>query len=732
MTNNLNIASGALTLNGNTVDVANDVDVYGTLNMTNAADILNVGDAAYDNLAFYSGSFGNLTAGVVNLSSWVYIPSGGLLTATTGNTMNFNGPSIAGIDIRESGSVFGNINIISVSPFRFYSIGGHTIEIDGDFDLQAGNTMELMNNTVVVHGNFTDAATSIIYVYDGPVDGGNRNLFSANGNVENQNDISIIENPKNSQDSRSRGGSFEIDTDFTLTGLMDVSDGDVLVHGEFELATTGTLTIDGGSFISDEYTRDRAWRYLRGTFNLSDGLFEITNNSTNFASTAATDISGGTIRTGGAFYGVHTGTFQPTGGIVEIIGDAGDNAVYCSNGNYFYDLVINRNPGIYTALMQETHVQNDLTINSGILRSYNDLYVGGNWTNNVGPGGFLPYTHTVIFNGTNDVSITPGETFYNLILDKVSSADWLNIYGDLTIGNDLTINPGALYSGDNTISVSGNVAVNSGGVLYMEANSTLELGDASSLNVHSGGWLYTVGSSGNYATVTHVSTGSYSFSIWGSIGAQYAIFEYMSADGVNVKTTGYVHSTFTFNNCTFRNGISGGTLLTINNNLALTIDNATFPTNTWSGTYNVSKTEDQGSLTFTNATGDFAGPNYENDTFNRIDWDGFAPDLTITNVNWTDTNPYVCDMITVSVTIYNNGNVDIPGATGFYLDLYYNLSSPPASFETGDQSEYIISGIPAGDFIIVDFDVVYDVAESWSSYVQVDTPMFRLILMKIL
>jgi hypothetical protein len=78
-------------------------------------------------------------------------------------------------------------------------------------------------------------------------------------------------------------------------------------------------------------------------------------------------------------------------------------------------------------------------------------------------------------------------------------------------------------------------------------------------------------------------------------------------------------------------------------------------------------------------------------------------------------------MITVSVTIYNNGNVDIPGATGFYLDLYYNLSSPPASFETGDQSEYIISGIPAGDFIIVDFDVVYDVAESWSSYVQVDT-----------
>ena len=726
VTNNLDITSGALTLNGYTVDVANDVDVYGTLNMTNAADILNVGDAAYDNLAFRNGSLGNLTAGTVNLASWLWVDVGGLLTATTGNTMNFSGPGMTGIEVDAAGSVFGNINVVSVNPFQLYSVSSQLIEVDGNFDLQAGNAMEFLNNSMIVHGLFTDDPTSIVYVYNGPVDGGNTNLLSANGNRENQNDINITNSPKNSKDSRSRGGYFEIDTDFTLNGLMDVGDGDVLVHGEFELATTGTLTINGGSFISDESTRDRAWRYLRGTFNLSDGLFEITNNSTNFASTATTNISGGTIRTGGAFYGVHTGTFQPTGGIVEIIGGGGDDVVYCSNGNYFYDFVINRDPGIYAALMNETHVQNDLTINSGILScnfTTDDLYVGGNWTNNVGTGGFLPNISTVIFDGTGDVSITPGETFYDLTLDKVSSADHLDLFGSVTVGNDLTINPGALYSNDNTISVSGNVSVNSGGVLYMETNSILEIGDAKSLNVFSGGTLEVLGVPGNLATITHCSSGNYNFNVYSgaTISAEYGLFEYMTDNGVYVWVGGIVDPIHSFNYSTFQNGYVGpGTLLYINNANDLTITGANFPDSS-STYYNVAKTMDQGTITLISAIGDFAGPDYEYDLHDLIHWDGYNPDLDITNVNWTDTNPYVCDMINVEITIYNNGNVSIPGGSGFYVDLYYNLGSPPAPLETGDQSEYITSEIPTGDFIVVDFDVVYDIVESWNSYIQVDT-----------
>ena len=36
-----------------------------------------------------------------------------------------------------------------------------------------------------------------------------------------------------------------------LNGLMDVGDGNVLLHGIFHLASTGNLTISSGSFIAD-------------------------------------------------------------------------------------------------------------------------------------------------------------------------------------------------------------------------------------------------------------------------------------------------------------------------------------------------------------------------------------------------------------------------------------------------------------------------------------------------
>ncbi|MCD4795912.1 MAG: hypothetical protein K8R49_01895, partial [Candidatus Cloacimonetes bacterium] len=929
MTNDLEITSGALTLNGNTVDVANDVDVYGTLNMTNPADILNVGNAAYDNLTFRNGSYGNLTAGVVNLASWLWVDVGGLLTATTGNTMNFNGPGITGIEVDAAGSVFGNINIVSVNPFRLYSISSQLIEIDGNFDLQAGNTMEFMNNSMIVHGLFTDDPTSTVYVYDGPVDGRNTNLFSANGNRDNSN---------NSKDSRSRGGSFEIDNDFTLTGLMDVGDGDVLLHGEFELASTGTLTIDGGSFISDAVnSRDRAYQNIYGDLNLSAGLFEITNNSLQFVS-GIHSVTGGTIRVGEIFYALNAGMFQPSNGEVEMSAGYSGGIIVCRNGNYFHDLIIN--DGTY--ISNDIIIQNDFEINAGSFSTNsNNIEIGGDWTNNVGTTGFAEGTGTVTFNGPNEADITTNETFYNLTLDKTNpqyyaleimdgvtinvtndlniadatiemingstlniandlnislnaglnafgepglniyvggnwtnnntiydswkgfypgtstvtfngsaeqimntdcvneefynlivdkssdyfrAADDIHVLGDLTISNGIwddyvgglnhflygdvfvastanwygsgstvtfkgtsdqtfeflgssyltdivvdktatrektstipggeeapikivddqtrsqtvILNSNLLTQGGGTMLIEegtfnlnghtagnyGDIIINNGGTILVDSDAVLKVGDYGDLIVNSGGILQVVGSAAHEAKVTRFSIyDHYDFNVesGGTISADYAIFERMSANGINVKNGAFIDASHSFDNCTFRNGITGGTLLTIDNNQTLTIDNVAFWPNTWLGTYNVSKTLNQGNLTFTNAIGDFAGPDYEYDTYNRIDWDGYGPDLTTTNVVWTDTNPFVCDMITVSITVYNNGNVDIPSSTAFIIDLYYNLGSPPVPFQVGNQAEVVNTGIPAGDFIVIDFDVVNNVAESWNSYVQVDT-----------
>ena len=76
-------------------------------------------------------------------------------------------------------------------------------------------------------------------------------------------------------------------------------------HGEFELATTGTLTIDGGSFICDAPLTASNWINLYGTFNLSDGLFEITDNGPQFWSGCNSDITGGIIRFAVAFAAIY-------------------------------------------------------------------------------------------------------------------------------------------------------------------------------------------------------------------------------------------------------------------------------------------------------------------------------------------------------------------------------------------------------------------------------------------
>jgi hypothetical protein len=117
---------------------------------------------------------------------------------------------------------------------------------------------------------------------------------------------------------------------------------------------------------------------MDGGFNITSGLFEITNNSINFGATATTNISGGILRTGGAFNGSFAGTFMPIAGVVEVIGNGPDCNIFCYNGNYFHDLLINADPGEIRYIYGNTIIQNDLTVNSGILYTQaNIISVGG-------------------------------------------------------------------------------------------------------------------------------------------------------------------------------------------------------------------------------------------------------------------------------------------------------------------------------------------------------------------
>jgi len=250
-------------------------------------------------------------------------------------------------------------------------------------------------------------------------------------------------------------------------------------------------------------------------------------------------------------------------------------------------------------------ISENLTINSGNFDPLdNPIKIDSSWTNNVGDTGFDEGSGTVIFTGNKRSYLETDEIFYDII-----------IYDTL------------IASEENVITVINTIDVY-GGFLLGEGIS-LFLGN--SLNVYNGGTFRVSGFSGIGSLVSNYS-GFYDLNIFSGaeIGAYNVIFEYMSTDGINVHD-GAIMSNNCFKNCTFRNGIFSGTLLTLNNNQDITIKEAVFPENTWGGYSNVAKIISQGNVTFEDYSGDYGGESNENDPYNRISWiiPGFGINATV-------------------------------------------------------------------------------------------------------
>ena len=232
--------------------------------------------------------------------------------------------------------------------------------------------------------------------------------------------------------------------------------------------------------------------------------------------------------------------------------------------------------------------------------------------------------------GGHYIQITNGNFVRNLNVNRSASIG-IHPGSPLLIQGNLDINS-EIRAQTNAINVTGDVAVNGGGILNLDNNAVLELGDDKWLNVNNGGTIELLGLPGNEATVSHTS-GYYYFWVesGGTISAEYAIFEYMRTDGIYIRPGATVDPVHAFNNCIFQNGISGGRLLTVYNIQDFTVNNAVFPANTWGGAYNVFKNSTPGNVTFNNATGGFAGAAYEFDPYNHVHWGAvpFSLDVTV-------------------------------------------------------------------------------------------------------
>ncbi len=314
------------------------------------------------------------------------------------------------------------------------------------------------------------------------------------------------------------------------------------------------------------------------------------------------------------------------GGETVIFNGSTDQVVnaYASEHN-FTNLVIEKSGGAFKPLSNIQVLGNLHILNGDWLDNITGLahYISGDFM--IGSlGNYYPQGATC-FNGTSDQFYENdggAALFGELAIDK-SGTLYLN--SDMVVFNNniTTIYEGDLNLNGHWFKSGGNIYITDGGNLLVNSGAFLSI--VTALYVDHGGVFTAIGEEGNNATIFKDVVGYYGFEVnpGGTISANHATFSQMNPNGIWVKNGAIVDPLNAFNNCTFGAGENGfGAIrLTINNDQVLNLDNVSFIDNPFiSGSINVGKYYDWGELQFTNFSGNFSGPDYEDDQFDRIHW----------------------------------------------------------------------------------------------------------------
>ncbi|HNX01144.1 MAG TPA: CARDB domain-containing protein, partial [Candidatus Cloacimonadota bacterium] len=514
----------------------------------------------------------------------------------------------------------------------------------------------------------------------------------------------------------------------------------VIPTGTFELygSTDATVTFGSGTGISiPNLIIDKGTKMLADIDNEHDPISVARNSSDEIQRTSVASANSNLIING--YLSVVSGTFSVNGKTIQVGSSVSVNGT----------LQMTSVGGAYGSIT----CGGDFIWNNGSVSNITGgtIQYGESWKFNSGSNVVLT-SCPVTFTGSSNAFITSSSTtanFGNLILNgsrvsgdpvwnymSTESTQPLVILGTLVINND-----NYLYLSGKTLSTNDNITLTGDALLALDANAVLKLASAKTLTVNSGAALQVLGCYGHPATITH-QTGYYVVNIesGANISARYGVFEYMGTSGINVKSGAIVNTTNTFNYCTFQNGAASGSLLTMNSTQTLTSYGAIFPTNTWSGSYNVSKST-TGTITFINATGGFSGESYDGDPMFRVFWTSDTYELTHLWDGADHSNLYVCDPVIYNIAIYNPSvsniltpfRVDIYRRrysserirsnilTPFRVDIYHNRTSAPAVGEEGDQY-IVVNSLNASSSIELFFPATSSTtAGTWQTWFQIDT-----------
>lgn len=702
------VNNGRIDIYGGSVDCSFAYSQNCTLTMNSGE--LNIKNRGIYNYITSSTFTCNVTGGVITSASGFYnplatfTPTGGrveLLGSTDGNIFMADGSYFYDLYINKTSSSRGtdsdnqeNATTRDGSQYPLTRsnsiILSSAIEVHRNLQITAG-TLTTQNNYITVNGYWTNLAGAASFEENSGIVifGGSS---TETGVTTDETFFSLIVN-----NTSTDYNNFKILANKTInvTNDLTVMDGTINLQNSTSLNVGNDLTMAAGAGINAN----------GGTGQSISVTRHWNDNNASYSNSA------------GYYFGTSTLSF--VGSPVSIVAVSGTNFEA-------YLLNINK-PSSEIRFNKPVHVYGNCALTNGLWTDLSNGMVNtfnGNLTIGTNGSFYGANQNTLAFaGGVSQMLTNSGSTaIYALSVSKTAGTT-LSLGSTILglNGGSITVNSGILDLNHNLYRSTGNIDINNTGKISVDTDAQLELANNKTLSVLSGGTLELLGASGHLAKLTHQS-GYYVVNIesGGTISADYALFEYISIYGLNVKTGALVDAAHSFSNCTFQNGAAAGTLLTINNNQTLTVNAANFPANTWSGSYNVSKTANQGSVNFTSPTGSFAGEDYDNDTYNRITWPVAAmPDLSITAFSYVPSSPfYVCDAVSVSVTVYNAGAVAI--STPFRVDLYYNRATPPPAGTLGDRY-YTFSGLAAGASSTYTFtNVSTATAATWSSYVQVD------------
>lgn len=560
----------------------------------------------------------------------------GYISNGTGAVMQFNAGTVS-----LSGTASANVSTQSINYFNHLEIN------------KSGTAHVLLNSDISVYGNLTITSGALWPAHDVYVRNGWTNNVGTSGFDEDYSTAArVIFYGPNTQ---------HIYTDETFN---------ILVQDK----TGGMLSVPPGSEVT-------CLRYLPTTPNIGilyvTGIFNVTwSNSNAFAlgnvSLAGTinyqhntgyalNIGANIIINGGAFhiYGATEATLNSPG------------SLYMDDGELnFHDANVTIQDGFNTTLI------------GGYLRVAHNLTI---LEPDFNPTMLMTYLYGD-YNST--LSVVAGAQLDNLKIIK-GDAYTVTASSDIHVTGVLHVERGTFDTHYMDITVDTYTIIY--GTLYITYDTTFAQGGE--FVVAPGGKLKTWGIDANNAIFTRSGTGYYTFTVQsgGTISAIYTIFEYMNVGGINLQEGSMVEVPYSFQHCTFRNGASTGTLLTINNNQELAIYDVYFPSNTWGGSWSVSKQNNQGRLSFYRYLVGMFGPAYEHDAFGTIDWylTTIPPvtDLTISpdpdNVNLVELNW----TYPISGARFNLFSSDQPYNNFTYAG--YSISYPVALATTAKKFFYI-------------------------------------------